>query len=210
MIVTLIICMIFSQLVIGYGSEGVENIQAPQNVTATLVDANGNEYEVIGRLVDTPMMLSTETETFAATYEYEINLESEDLSLPSGDISDSTYSVKAYNTIYWQKTQGTKGTAYKLTKVTGGWRIVDNTVSVSNCMLRYGCTGFGTNDPTTTQRKEIASVSNNFSRSTGFTEYIYQEGGVMGANMTLTLERGSSSVWTLYAENNLFGVGSFW
>lgn len=46
---------------------------------------------------------------------------------------DSSYAIKAYGTIYWNKTYDPNGVAYyDLEKVDGGWHIADGTCTLSN------------------------------------------------------------------------------
>ena len=112
---------------------------------------------------------------------------------------DSSLSVKVFLTINY-KTRNTP-TEYLLTSVSGRWHIVDKKVSVTNAELTYGCSGAF---PFPTTQTATKNVSNNFYYPTGFSNYITQYMGVMGANLNLDLQMGATRHWNFYMSNNLF------
>lgn len=117
-----------------------------------------------------------------------------------GETWDSSMGVKAYITIYYKWKDGAL-TGYLLTQVTGGWTVVDTSISLSNRSLEFGCVGgvFGGGAANSMQFYAYAPTSNSFSWNTNFTQYI--ERGVVGAKTSVTLKRGTSSTWTLNLKN---------
>lgn len=112
--------------------------------------------------------------------------------------NDITLSVKAWLTIRFRK--GENGAPVLLTGVSGGWTRMDSIVDITNVSLNYGCVDIG--PVTSGQKRSIASVSNNFSYTTGFNNYVPTTVGTAGANMFLSLRRGiAGSTWTVHVQN---------
>ena len=67
---------------------------------------------------------------------------------PAGDPSlydynwDSTLSIKAYGTIYWNDVVVAGHQETKLTEVTGGWAFADRHVRIISRTVNYGASGF--------------------------------------------------------------------
>lgn len=117
--------------------------------------------------------------------------------------NDGGYASTVYLTISYDS-KGSPST-YLLKQVSGYWLVSDPNVSVTSAKLNYGCTG--TFPTPTTQSVTGVSVSNYFTKNTGFTDYISDAyGAVLGANLTLTYKMGSSRTWSFTLTNNLFNV----
>lgn len=88
-----------------------------------------------------------------------------------------------------------------LTRVTGGWTILDSTVSLSSRMVRYGSSGW----PNGAQTDTKYPTDNFYDYTTPATWAAISLTGsyTFGTNSTVTLKRGTSSTWTLYLLNNL-------
>lgn len=90
---------------------------------------------------------------------------------------------------------------YLLTSVSGYWVVDDHQVFTPSASLYYGCS-----DPGITQSTYAfpISVNNHFNVDTDFTTYVRQEYGVMGANLTVNYQMGSSRKWSFSLPNTLF------
>ncbi|XCB30316.1 hypothetical protein RQN30_02480 [Arcanobacterium hippocoleae] len=173
---------------------------APQKLEAVLVSDTGETFNVTGEKINTLTTLYNANlydEDESATYKFTL-YSNQSNSLTASEY-DGSRSVEAFLTINY-KTQKTP-TEYLLTSVSGHWNILDQRVSVTNAELTYGCSG-ATPFPTT--QIKTRNVSNNFYYSTGFSNYVTQIYGNMGANLNLDLQMGSARRWNLHVSNNLF------
>lgn len=115
---------------------------------------------------------------------------------------DSSYSVKAYSTIYYSRKKENNIEYAKITKATGGWKISDSTVSITSRKVSVGTSGF----PSLTQAKDYSPTSNEWSYSSDFKDWKYvslQYTHYVGATSTATLKSRGGSVWTLQLQNNI-------
>lgn len=111
---------------------------------------------------------------------------------------DNGYSSTIYLSIYYVGAQ-----QYLLTGVSGYWEMSDPRASVESAFLSYGCTPYSIG-PAHDQHVENLPVSNYFSCTTGFTHYIPEMGGVLGAYLVLNYLMGTSRRWTFTFNNYLF------
>ena len=167
----------------------------PQTLEATLVSNTGEVINVIGEKVNAFAAPSgVEASDESVTYRFSL------YSSPSYSLTASEYdgsiSVQVFLTINY--TTQNASTEYLLTGVSGSWDILDRSVNVASAQLTYGCSGVFTTQTAT------VNVSNNFSYSTGFTNYVPSVLGSMGANLALTLQMGTTRYWDFYMYNNLF------
>lgn len=116
---------------------------------------------------------------------------------------DKSYSVQAYSRFYY-KTKVVSGTTRgKVTKVTGGWKIEDRTVSLSKRKVVIGTSGFPSLTQSTTYTPSSNTFSYNAPSSWGYVSL--EVGHNMGVNTQVTLKHGSGSTWTLKLSNNHSG-----
>lgn len=168
-----------------------------------LTDDNGNTIEVKGFIVETAMVNFLDAD-LSVTYGF--NLAVPTSTNGSGEYTESSPDTAmestVYLTIYYKTQNPSTGTTYLLTSVSGYWEIDrPNSVSVESASVRYGCSDIGT-----TQSRTRA-VGNNFSFSTGFSNYVSRIGGVMGARLTVNYLMGTSRRWSFTLTNNLFNDG---
>ena len=149
---------------------------------------DGTQIEVVGEIVDTASTLNYNSDK-SITHKYH---------LPS--VARAGGSSTVYLTISYD-VKGSPST-YLLKQISGYWLVFDPNVSVTSTKLNYGCTG--TFPIPTTQSVTGVSVSNYFTRNTGFTDYI-SDGykAVLGANLILTYNMGSSRTWSFTFINHL-------
>lgn len=95
---------------------------------------------------------------------------------------------------------------YLLTSVSGYWVINDSQVTVSSASLIYGCSDLSISQSNFTNP---LSVSNHFSRNTGFTTYVSEAYGVMGAKLTVNYKMGNTRSWSFTLDNTLFNNPGF-
>lgn len=113
------------------------------------------------------------------------------------DTTDSTFSVRAYSTIFVES-YTTNNISYKrLTKTTGGWTILDNSVTTSNRKVSYGTAGYPLSNGENNVPISGLTFSFDAAHSGVNIGYLY----TIGVNSTVTLKRGSST-WTLFHQNN--------
>ena len=112
---------------------------------------------------------------------------------------DSTGSIKAYTTIYFQ-TSGLPET-YLLTRATGGFSFEDLNVSVTNQELVMGCNG-SLPSPVFNQKIIKNPTGTSFAYNTGFTQYVLPRNSNIGTTYTLTLVRHGDP-WTLQFMNQI-------
>lgn len=166
-----------------------------------LVSDDGEVYEIAGILVENECAtysLNSQDE-FSATYQFDVPSRAIQNGTSTIDGPDSSSESTIWLTIKWKT--NTSDHTYLLTGVSGHWTIFDDTrVSVTSTNLVYGCS-----NPIYTQTNYPGvAVSNSFDVSTGFTHYILEAGGVMGANLTLNYLMGTSRRWSFTMTNNLF------
>lgn len=143
------------------------------------------------------------------TYEYKMVIEDQDtlnstsyistFSSGNKDLSkkDSSYSVEGYLKISYDVGTYRNADAYKLTKVSGGYTILDGTVSVSSQSVTYGISGVS-NEGVVQMHNTKKPTSSSWSYSTGYTPYlVLVDNYSFGATYNLTLKRYSSSTWNL-------------
>ena len=115
---------------------------------------------------------------------------------------DNSYSVRVYLKISFNKSTIYGVDKYLLTNVRGNWTILDSNDYVNSAYLAYGCSDI------TISQQDFLYVNNNYSRSTGFTSYITDVGGILGQYLQLSLgytgAMGATRTWTFKLENFLF------
>lgn len=188
-----VLCGVLAQPVVA-GAEEANSPEPQETVSAYLENENGERIEVIGKLVPSIQPYSENGEE-SATYVFDLSSADPELTMTDNDI---TLSVKAWLKIRFRR--GDNGASVLLTGVSGGWTRMDSTVDITNVSLNYGCVDIG--PVTSGQKRSISSVSNNFSYNTGFTQYVPTAVGTAGANMFLSLRRGTAgSTWTFHIQN---------
>lgn len=180
--------------------EQATKIHPQKTLQASLVDSQGCEIKVTGYLLNEETFKATGSQSEQkVTYYYPLYV-----SKGSGSFteegSDGALAATAYLTIYYE-TQNTP-TEYLLTKVSGSWVIHDSSVIYTGATLDYGCVGSFPQH--SSEQTGSRSVGNPFSINTGFSKYTTEYGGVLGANLYVNLQIGSSRKWTLHLQNNLF------
>lgn len=182
-----------------------EKTITPTTPIGYLVSDDGVVYEIEGKLVNAPcaVMSNESNEGIPQTYMYDLS----SLSHRAGGSNtvhdtDKMLVSTVYLTInYSYYTDSVKGDMYLLTSVSGYWVVDDHQVFTPSASLYYGCS-----DPGITQSTYVfpISVNNHFSVDTDFTTYVRQEYGVMGANLTVNYQMGSSRKWSFSLPNTLF------
>lgn len=115
---------------------------------------------------------------------------------------DSTVSIKGYTTIYYNTKVTNNITYYLLTKVTGGYTVLDSSVQIVSQNVHYGEAGVTPADGNYQKYYDYTPTYSSWSITTPFTTYVYTPGGGIGATYTINLKRSSgTSRWT-YALNN--------
>ncbi|ATW26326.1 hypothetical protein [Candidatus Formimonas warabiya] len=118
---------------------------------------------------------------------------------------DSTGSVLAYSTVYWNTvTDSLDNTGYLLTKVNGGWQIQDAQVSLSNRTVQYYCSGMTIDSgPSVKQKYTQTPTANAYAYNTGFTKYVvkWQGSASIGMTSTVKLTRGTAN-WNFSFTND--------
>lgn len=122
---------------------------------------------------------------------------------PGGNTStsDETYDsssrcVKLYSTVYYKKGSTAKADGAIMYKVTGGFTILDENVTVTNKKYEYECNGIDidTDKNVTNQRASGSMSSMSMSKSTGFTKYIDTTAGhTIRYIISCKVSRGGSS-----------------
>lgn len=113
------------------------------------------------------------------------------------DETGSSYTVRSYSTIYWdRKTSG--GLNYvRLTRVSGGWTLLDSTFTLSNRRVEYGQT------PLTNVSETKYPTGNIFNYYTP-TSWGWENDGssvAMGATTYVTVKRGTNSFIQAFTNN---------
>ncbi len=125
---------------------------------------------------------------------------------------DSSAGVRGYITIYYDtKTTGLLNPGILLTKVSGGWTILDGSIVLSNRKVSYVCNGTSAVTENRYVTNQLATKYPNamtFSYNTGFAEYlddVVEDNKKVAGNCETTLKRGTSSTWTLFIDNRIRG-----
>lgn len=120
---------------------------------------------------------------------------------------DSSYSVKAFSTVYYTKDTSVVPNKIKLTKVTGGYEIQDRNTVVDSARLIMACYGTG---QLVHQRTEFYPTSNSWTyyAPSNWVGVAPDFAGGIGANYILTLRRSyNTTTWT-FSLNNM--VEEYW
>lgn len=177
----------------------------PENAIGYLQSEEGSITPIIGYLQDVPCPVSDSELSGSVTYMFPVEARLIKSKETTQSDTDNTYSVRYYLTLSY-KYDDTKD-KHLLTAVSGYWTILDSKVRVTDAMLSYGCNdafGAGSN-----QICYNLSVSNHFSVSTGFKNYVQKNtvgepfDGAVGAYLVSTLRRGAASNWTFKITNML-------
>lgn len=197
---TLVLLMIMS-LVCPASAATFDNDTIPiPTATGRITYEDGTYCNIIGTLVaiSTPSrLINSDTE---ATYRfdlYDYNVQNNSLEVSQGD---GALCSTVYLTIHYSAKN--EPTEYRLNRVSGYWEIRDSRVSIESAYLSYGCSGFFP-QPIVQNALDVP-VTNNFNISTGFTNYVTSDGGVMGANLTLNYLMGTTRRWSFTLQNLLF------
>lgn len=180
----------------------IENQNAEQEginmMPAYLTDDMGNTVKATGRLVS--VMAISEADDLQATYAFDLYTSRANNTLTVDDV-DGSASATVYLTLKYVTTSNTP-TLYKLTNVSGQWVIHDSAVRVTSASLTYGFAG---GFPSTVSDTWTGAVSNNFSKNTGYTDYVAELGATMGAHLTVNFAMGSTRTWSFTLYNYLLG-----
>ena len=123
----------------------------------------------------------------------------------SGSKYDSSKSVKAYSTFYYSLKSIKGVSAIKETRVKGGWKIADSSVSISGRTVNYGCSGISTSSGIIKDQATEKHPKGNFNYGTPSSwNYIIKNASymVLGVTTKVTLKRGSRSKWSLRLVNS--------
>ena len=156
-----------------------------EKVVAYLISDTGESEKVIGQKVVSPTPFSLVDDTKSCTYMFTL-YNNTNYSLTANK-TDSSIAVRAYLTINY--TSRNTPEEILLNNVSGYWELLDGKARVESTSLTYGCSGAF---PVPTTQTNTIAVGNNFSKNTGFTQYVSPEFGVIGANWTLNLAMGST------------------
>ena len=191
-------------------SASEEKMVPATEMIGCLKSPEGDVELIVGRLVETQTIdaLGLNGDDLAATYEF--NLYSDGTSLTgvaehkntvSG--SDNTYSAKITLTIYYNVDESVYPYTYKLTRVSGNWRVTDSKATVTSAHVTSVC-----KDQNNPNQEDVREVSNNFDFNTGFTSYIAKEtlSNYLGATLTLDFLMGTSRTYSGVFSNILFNV----
>ncbi|MGY3716305.1 hypothetical protein ACWE42_12365 [Sutcliffiella cohnii] len=120
--------------------------------------------------------------------------------------TDSTIGVRAYTTIYYSFVTNTVE-HIRLTKVEGGWTILDPSLTLSGREVLYGAVGWSRYGNTSGQRATRNPIGNTFSYTPSSSWHPVALGSDMtfvGVNTKVTISKrvGTSPSWTLSIQNN--------
>lgn len=163
---------------------------------AVVVDENQKTENLAVYEIDTSNIIENESDIKSRTYITTYANHNSTI----GDYDDSL-GVYAYVTIYY-RTKGTEPEEYLLTSVSGGYTIVDSTISVTKQTVTYGCNGTFPTAISSQTATKYPGTSSSWSYSTGFTTYVTDEFAAIGCNNLLNLKRRGST-WTLRITNNI-------
>lgn len=184
----------------------------PETKASTLLLDTGESIEIMGSLVEEDIELYNNRDEYSVTYEYALDsqtLEHIERATHSNEATDEdpTLSVRAYLTLKYKKESGFgSGDNYLLTGVSGHWEILDKTVGVTSAKLGYQIIGYSAYEEKRVYEVVTdISVSNNFSKSTGLTDYIVDDGfSTCMASLILNMKMGNSRTWSWKFDNQLF------
>ncbi|MBY0085790.1 hypothetical protein [Brevibacillus brevis] len=122
---------------------------------------------------------------------------------------DSSYSVKAYSTYYFDRYYDQNGLPYRdLTKVSGGWVIDDSSVAVTNKEVWFGASGGALRTDGTAGGTVIQDSPHYFPTSLSFSysapsswRPVADSASSIGVTTKATLKRNTST-WTLQFANS--------
>ena len=120
---------------------------------------------------------------------------------------DSTFSVKAFSTVYYTKDTSVVPNKIKLSKVTGGYEIQDMNTVVDSATLVMGCIGVG---QLVNQRAEFYPTSNSWTyyAPSNWVGVAPDVAGGIGASYNLTLRRSyNTTTWRFSLVNH---VEEYW
>lgn len=208
---TLLFFTISSEVLASEGDEIDQPFSPPETVEGYLTSDTGDVIPVTGKLVDEPQefspfslsSISTETDLESNSAEYEFEIYSTRTGNNLVTQSDGSLAVRVNLRIYY--TESTSGIRRgRIDRVNGTWTRSDSTVSVTNRTLTVGSTGPTSGSPGfVTQRRTFNNVPSSFNYTTSFSTLVHELQGDAGANLLLTLSRGTRT-WNLRVTNNLF------
>ncbi|MFY0521334.1 hypothetical protein ACOMCU_26445 [Lysinibacillus sp. UGB7] len=172
-----------------------ETMKTKQYKTAQILEENNETGDqVVVVTVFNDVVLEDETSSITPFAEFD----------PGASDWDSSISVQAYSRFYYTTSQTSGGTTYaKLTKVNGGWNISDSSVSLSNRIVKYGANGGSTlGSSNTTYTQNPTSNTFTYNLPSNYSAVSIDAVHFIGVTTTVTLKRGTSSVWTLKLTNN--------
>lgn len=190
--------------------KGITDYPVRQGVKATLTDDNGNMVNLpiistTQHLRDTKLPDQTIKAEYATTFFAVVPLGS---GQENDHGYDSSISVKAYSTIYWSINDG----KHLLTRVSGGWTILDSLVSISNRSVTMSTNGWLKLGSPTGYIQQVTTkypTGNTFDYTTPTSWVpVTMTGGTpkcsLGASQQVTLHR-TTETWTfVYSHNLLF------
>jgi hypothetical protein len=191
----------------------------------TIKNDKGDNYQIPMYLIDESELfddygnlLNIEAATYAFSISSEVFSESELTSTSalnmvansfgSGnkykDLYDGTSSVLGYTTIYYSTTPYPETDVYTLTKVTGGYAILDAGTRVVSQLLAYGEFGIGISGLLVNPSNIKIPTTSSWSYNTNYLEGVLPGGSWnIGSTYTMTLQHGTSSKWSLQIVNQL-------
>lgn len=120
--------------------------------------------------------------------------------------NDSTVSVMAYSTIYYDTKTIDSLLYYRLRTVSGYYTLLDSSMQVIGQHVKYAQSGLSTESGAWTNGPiEKTPTASSWSYNTGFTNYLFPtEYSVTGVNYTIKMKRsGGSSTWEYTLQNHL-------
>lgn len=157
------------------------------DISELVEDITGKEAFVQTEVIDTSNATESNISPLAAGNKYE-------------EAWDSTLSVRAWSTNYYDKKTVSGKTMYLLKTVSGGRSISQPDAQITSQTLVYGCT-----DMLNVQTATKYPTGSSWSYSTGFTKYVSPDNGphAMGNNITFKIRRSTSTTWTFRHQNNV-------
>ncbi|WP_110931587.1 hypothetical protein [Paenibacillus bouchesdurhonensis] len=118
---------------------------------------------------------------------------------------DSGYGLRAYSKVNYTRTLNNNVYAYKLDSVSGGWDKSDSRYILSDRKVVYGISGNAQGSGIGVSRSSgnLYPSGNTFSYTAPSSWPALETNLKMGVNTYITIERGTSSTWTLHHQNNL-------
>ena len=197
-------CLLIAIIIFTFPSAAFAvSVDSSEPVYGIVTWDDGTQITIQGRVCDS--MQTRAVNAGSVTYEFAVPASA----VPSNgsttiDSPDAGYASHIYLTISYAMRN--TPTEYKLTGVSGSWIIEDPRTAVWTASLTYGCSGL--KPSIVTQQNTVDHVENPFSISTGFTSYVTDDYGVMGANLTIEYMMGTRR-WTFTLQNNLFNNWEF-